>query len=96
MSATHSPLPWSHSAYEGGWDGVRDKDGILVLKLAYNNPENATFIAEAVNSHARLTADRAKLVEACRLVIERLEGDPSALGNMIAATLEFVLKEVEG
>ena len=35
------------SAYEGGWDCVRDEQGAIICKLALNNPANACLIAAA-------------------------------------------------
>lgn len=48
MSTEYTPGPWSHVAYEGGWDGVAQVDSrTLICKLVENNPANAHLIAAA-------------------------------------------------
>ena len=43
----HTPGPWRKSAYDGGWDCVRDSGGQIIAKLGLNNPTNAHLIAAA-------------------------------------------------
>lgn len=42
-----TPGPWKESAYDGGWDCVRDSQDQIIAKLGLNNPANARLIASA-------------------------------------------------
>lgn len=53
----HTPGPWIPSAYEGGWDCVRDATNQgIVCKLSENNPANMYLIAAAPDLLAALEA----------------------------------------
>ena len=50
----HTPGPWNTSAYDGGWDCIRDGSGQIIAKLGANNPANADLIAAAPDMLAAL------------------------------------------
>jgi hypothetical protein len=50
----HTPGPWKHVGLPGGWDGVASEQDGLICKLVYNNPVNASLIAEAPALKARV------------------------------------------
>jgi hypothetical protein len=41
----HTPGPWKHCFLEGGWDGVSEEGGMVLCRLDFNNPANASLMA---------------------------------------------------
>ncbi len=66
---------WVVSAYEGGWDCVRDEQGNIICKLVLNNPDNASLIAAAPETKQQ----RDDLLKACKNYIKHLDSDESNL-----------------
>lgn len=72
----HAPTPWQESAYEGGWPGIRDKEGRLLYKSSLNINGLDTYTVRAVNCHEGL-------VKALKLFADAFETDFILNGEIV-------------
>ena len=64
---------WVESAYEGGWDCIRDRDhdGPIIFKVGLNDPSNATAIIFARNEIPQLLKDAGAEIERLRTILSK-------------------------
>lgn len=65
METKHTPLPWSDLA-GAVWGGPKE----TLVADCHVNPYDAAFIVEAVNNYAALKADRDRLREAVKALLD--------------------------
>ena len=83
---SHTPGPWHRSAYDGGWDCVRDSEGQIIAKLGLNSPENADVLAAAP-----------EMLEALKAIQRRIStGAPLPADDVSHGFLMEVINKAEG